>query len=258
MIASNASSMKMRNKTIIKIVLFSIALCFRISYYTLEGNISRDGIQYILLAEEWNQTGEYENALSVYTDSEARNWVPPLLPGILLFFIRIGVNPLYWGAGFSILCGSLLVLPIFELGFLLSGKIFAATLAGLFIACNSFLCDNSADILREPLYLLFSAYMLVFACKAIATGNNWLWIGSGVFQGLSFLSRFEAIEYWAWMGIYLIYLVSEKKKHVCRIGVNYYAGSVFTILLISILFSTEKQILDGVSRMLFHLTGKYI
>lgn len=107
----------------------------------------------------------------------------------------------------SLVPGSLLVIPVYLLGERIYGRP-AALLAALLIIIHPRLVQFSLMGYTEALYISLLVSSMYLGYVSITGGGTFALVGTGVFLGLTFLTRNEGLAY---LPIYLLLLVISKR-----------------------------------------------
>lgn len=182
---------------------------FRLWRHWAEPMISRDGVLYLRQAELW-LTGGFQ----ALQGSEAA-WIPPLLPWSISRGMLCGLSAYSSGILVNVLAGTLLIAAVF----LLTGEFFRdkrlGALAALFCAFVPEFVQLSVEIQRESLYLLFMTLALWLAVCGFRRRNRFYWGGAGTTAFLAALARYEALELFLFIPLFLLgrlWLNAEERR----------------------------------------------
>ena len=174
------------------VALFGLAFAVRLGYWFWRNRLHRDALTYmkmamLLVENHWQwQTPELAEQMRDF---------PPLLTILQALGMEMGYSALTSGGAICLVAGALI--PV--LGYFCARKIFTrpryAEVAALLLIFHPSLVDNSATILREPLFLAFYLGALLWWMTLVCPGMNWWRIGGyGVLVGLATLTRKEGVE----------------------------------------------------------------
>jgi len=167
-------------------VLFGAFL--RIFIFLREPQVGPDAVYYLEISEMWSRS-----SFSALLENDPLFYIPPVMLGIIQFFIRMGCSPLPAGIALNLIFGIGLI-PLFYLtGRYLFDTRKAGVIAAFLISFNPVLVDYSANIMRENFMLFFEAAFLLFAVLGFRKKN--IFFGpSGFFLAWAVFSRYEALE----------------------------------------------------------------
>lgn len=209
--------------TLIGIIL--LALGFRIFLFRYRYAVKFDEPHYLQLAASSVLYG-FENILHPH-------WSPmyPFLIAIMSLLVR---NFELAGRLVSAISGSLVILPVFFLTKNLFGKK-TACLSAILIALYPVLAFSSTNVLTESTYMLLSISGIAVGWLALKKGSKILGLVTGLFFGMSYLTRPEGIGcliVFLWWGITLA-LVRLTKKKMAKEIIIVLLFSAISCLLIS-------------------------
>lgn len=170
-----------------QILLGAFILCAAVRFYLLWQYycISSDGVHYIEAAKEFDAGRIWAGLASLY---------PPGYPGLLVLANAIGGDWEFAGQLLSVLCGVLILCPLFLLlREALDARV--AVLSCWLAAISPFLARYSAHVRTESPYLFFSTLTLWVFYRAIDTGSIRRFFLGGLIAGFAFLIRPEAIAF---------------------------------------------------------------
>jgi len=148
--------------------------------------ISRDSVIYIELARYW-VAGHYFKALA--------HPYHPLYPFLIAVAEKVsGFSFEHSAVGLSIIA-SALTLPALAIIYHRIENRLVLILGMLFFCVSPYLIRYSADVLTEPLYLLFVAWAAAFCVKAMVLRKRraLYYFFAGLFTGLAYLTRPEGL-----------------------------------------------------------------
>jgi dolichyl-phosphate-mannose--protein O-mannosyl transferase len=168
--------------------LFCLALCLRAARCFLINRIDKDSVSYIKMAEDfWRRDFRYA--------FEDHPRMPPLYILGMAAGEKAGIGAYSSGLIISVLAGALLPLAVFIAAMALFKNIKYSLAATALAAVHPYLVRISADIMRDSLFVSFSAFSLAFALSAVKDGKiSVKWAVAGLFAGCSVMSRSEGIE----------------------------------------------------------------
>lgn len=212
--------------------VFCVALAARLLSLILDPMPQRDAVLYLFLAERWQETGDYAQAIAGGTI------VPPLPLFTIVKLMDWGLPSEIAGRGIALFLGSMI--PV--LGYYISYKIFKdALIAGIsafFFIFHPVLISYSIQPLRENYYLFFLCLTIIAAINGIKNKRVQDWGLCGIFLAFSVYSRYESLELLIFIPLILFYLHFKKKitfkKTLSQLFVLFAANAMTTILLLSI------------------------
>lgn len=226
---------------------FIFSFVLKIALHELDPTVSRDGIGYIGLIEGWKE----DNTLSVISSPKMIS-PPPLYLFLVKEISSFDFSVKNSGIALNIILGALIPLVLFGIVKEITHKPILAWCTMLFAVSHPALNELSIQFQRDIAYLFFSALMLWTICKGINKKNNLFFLCSGVFAGMAFLIRYEALEL---LPIALIFIIVAQINHKIKIkrkGLIYLAfftlSFVVTVFLLNGLMGTSdyfhKSILE--------------
>ena len=164
--------------------LLFLAFIFKLLLYWLEPSIGRDASLYCHLAQEWNNSGEFNHF-----------WLPPLLIFLMKCGAAIGISVPTVGQIINIIAGSLCTLVGYGITSEVTENKKTALVAAALFAVHPGINDLSIEIQRDALYLFLAGTAIWSAVAGLKRKNCLCWIISGIFCALAALTRFETFEF---------------------------------------------------------------
>ena len=209
-------------------ILLLLALGLRIAAAINTKVINHDGARFTMSARAM-VAGDYNHALNV----EPR--MPPLYPLLIAKMSWLTGDLGLAGVVISVLCGTLLVIPIYLLAcFMFDGRI--GFFAGLIVAILPDLALNAGDVWTEPLFLLcfFSCVAAIWFAGIFPSLK--LHAIAGFFGGLAVNTRPEGLYTLAailgWGAIVLWIHRREPERRVLRISGPLLAAAIWIALIL--------------------------
>lgn len=167
------------------------ALLLRAGRCLVDDWVTKDSVLYVEMARDWGGTAGLAQAFS-------RNpRIPPLYVGLMAAGERLGWDAEITGLLVSLLAGALLPVAVF----LLASKVWTdqrlALLAAALAAAHPLLVRNSAEVMREGLYLALFATALAAAAAGMSETRRrrwWAWLLAGLATALAAATRDEGGE----------------------------------------------------------------
>lgn len=157
--------------------------------------ISRDGIKYLNLANEWNRTSV------IPTDCRDTFFFIYLLKTILLF----NCDPIVSGLALNIVLGTVLLFLIYVLSFSYSKSLSISLLVTLLATFHPTLILFSSDILRENLFIICAILSVFFFTKKTSRNKYLLnLLLSGGVASFAVLCRLEGLFLIIYFFIFLL------------------------------------------------------
>lgn len=189
--------------------IFLISFSARALYCIDENRVySRDSIEYIkyskeLIIRKVNYIPSFELNKGVY--------YPPIYFFLIKTFSPTPSDCAFVGSLISFLAGVFFCLIMYYIGLVLFKNRFDAFLTGFFPSVTPYLIELSFQVQREMLSLLFLSIMSFYLIKDQPGLCDYLL--SGLFCGLSILTRYESVEYLLlFLGVILIRAMCQKIK----------------------------------------------
>ena len=165
------------------LILVGLATAVRIYLYFFTYVISKDGVTYITLGGYFKQ-GSLAKGLG-------HDYHPlySMLIAAISYFLK---DSQLAGQIISIVAGSLLVIPIFYLGKSLFNESIAFV-TGLVVAFHPYLARISADVVSDPIYILFFATGICVGWRALERRSLPCFFLAGACTAFAYLTRPEGI-----------------------------------------------------------------
>lgn len=217
--------------------------------------INNDGVIYVSAAREFAE-GNFREGLAIYS--------MPLYP-LLIAFIHFFIPSWLMAARFiSIVSLVLAVIPLY----LLTKDLFNREAA--FWGCLAFILapinqEWAVLVYRGPIFLLFFAWAVFFAQRALAHEKTWMFPVSGLFAGLAILSRIEGILLVPVFTLFLACLTvsdADRRTHYLK-GLLIWVGSPVALLgALFLVFGSDlasfNQIGAVIQKIDYFLTLKFL
>ena len=190
------------------LILVALAAAVRIYLYFFTYIISRDGVTYITLGGYFKQ-GSLAKGLG-------HDYHPlySMLIAVLSCFLK---DSQLAGQIISIVAGSLLVIPIFYLGKSLFNESIAFV-TGLLVAFHPYLARISADVVSDPLYILFFATGICVGWSALKRRSLPCFFLTGACTAFAYLTRPEGIGIIIVIGFWILIVDGMRFEFPSRRG----------------------------------------
>ena len=172
------------------LLILLAAVCLRLGRALISDPVTKDSVLYVEMAEEWAVLGA-GNAF----DRNPR--IPPLYIGLMAAGEWLGLGAEITGLLVAVLAGALLPLAVFFLARRLFTEMRPALLAAVLAAMHPMLMRNSAEIMRDSLFLVWFTAALALAATGMMSfrWRAWCWWGlAGLAAALAALTRDEGGE----------------------------------------------------------------
>ncbi len=190
----------------------------------MRGNLLRDEISYIVMAQHsyrWD-----------IRNGELFCNMPPLLPGILWGADRLSLPVRWGGIIFSIGCGILFLLCVYDAAHTLFREPVYAEVSLIVAGFHYYVLSLAGRVLRDGPYLAFFAFMAAMALHSYVVPDNrkkFYWLAAYIGSILCILMRREGLEAYViltgWLGIEA---VRHRKEADCR---TYWGSAVLGSLV---------------------------
>lgn len=151
--------------------------------------ITKDSVSYVEMAQAWSAHG-----LVGAFDRNPR--LPPLYLGLMAAGERFGLGAEFTGILVSVLAGAMLSLAVFFLARSVLVDDRVALLAAALAAAHPILLRNSAELMRDSLFLALFTTALALAVTAMTARQAWWrWLLVGAVAALATLTRDEGGEF---------------------------------------------------------------
>ena len=232
--------MFLRNTTVSLILLVLIALLWTAFCFYLEPVISRDGVVYLGIAQEWHEHGNGQ-----YIERWA--FIPPFALYLMKLLMDCGLSAPAAGIGINIVLRSLLPVIAYLMAWEVLRDKRIAIAAALLMTFNPSINDLAIDPQRDIIYLFFCGIMIWCLLGAMKR-SKWYWAAaSGAFLAPALLTRHEALEMLLVAGLGLTILIiknfREWKKHIINT-----AAFLAAFLLTSYILLAAMGLLELVPR----------
>lgn len=240
----------------ITLVIFTISIIFRITFYLLSDRIARDSFTYIKYAEllcqnNWDWSVVYVKGANVH--------FPPLLISVMALGTKFGIDVEMSGILFVLMLGSLVPVGVFLCADHIFKKRIYAFFAGMLIAVHPYSIELSASILRDAPYHCFLIFSLLAAIYAINSRKLRYWVACGIIAGLAALTRREGIElliiFLVWNVVWLLKNKNDFKKSLIivfkQLGITVFCFSLVTFPVWAYMKYTSHPIWEVIPVMQF-------
>lgn len=199
--------------------LFLLALVLRLAFLGVwyaagqGGRLSGDGTDYYRIATHLAEGRGFQ-----ITEGEPSGRRPPLYPAMMALLLKTGVPFPLSVQIFQCILGAFTAIFLFQLG----KEIFNASTgfyAALILALDYLCIRETAAVMSETLFVFFLMGSFLFLYKALSQNKNSLLAASGIFAGLSLLTRDVAIFFFPFAGLWLFLFSGIKKGAVKRAGI---------------------------------------
>ena len=154
-------------------------------FLALNNTISKDGIQYIQFALDWNKGA----TLSIWHVNDTILYI-----FCLRHMLSFGVAPIYAGLSINIVLGVCFIVLTFFFMKSLTGNSISSLVCAFLVALHPTFILLSADILRENLFLCLSALVLIYIFSDRTNGIHLAYlIPAAFFTSCAILTRAEGI-----------------------------------------------------------------
>ncbi|RIK55915.1 hypothetical protein DCC62_30855 [candidate division KSB1 bacterium] len=194
--------------------LLLAALLFRLLLLNFRYAVGWDEPHYLNLAASFI-AGEFKNWLHPF-------WSPmyPMLAGLMAALIS---EVELAGRLVNVICGTLLLWPIYRLGVDLVGRA-SALCAAAVLALYPPMAFASTSALAEPSYMLFASLGVWSGWEALKRGSLLRAFGTGVFIGLAYLTRPEGVGFLIVYCVFVsllfgVQLFQKQKNAALKLGV---------------------------------------
>lgn len=233
------------NIVVIAAGLTLLALGFRLAFLWLFPIVQRDGILYLEMITVWNDTGSYQEILKHFQNY---SWIPPFPLYLMKFFMPLGVSAECSARIFSIICGSLVPIIGYGIAWTLTKRQYIAIAAGLLFAVHPVFIEFSTQPLRDGFYIFWAGLTLFCVSRGMVYARWVDWCVAGVSAAASFLTRYEALEFFP---LILVFLVSAPVFHqyswkkALLHGVLFLGVTLLMFFLLHCLMGTWSYFLDS-------------
>lgn len=231
---------------LVGIVLLS--LCLSLLCWTLESTVSRDGLQYLELAQIWHEQGNFQAVLKNWPGF----WIPPLPIYLIKLLMDCGLSAEVAGVGLNLFVSGFLPVIVYGIAREITRERKIALCSALLMAVNPSMAALAIEVQRDMIYLGFCGLFLLFLVHGIRRQSWFYWGLAGLFFTCSFLTRYETLEFVPLLAFSFFFLLIAKyvswKKTVLHIA-------IFLLTLTATLFLLMYTM--GVQEHLFQSYRKY-
>ena len=238
--------LKSLKSALIAITLFSLLLSLFCLY--LEPTISRDGLLYLELIQVWHEQGSFQAVLKHWPQF----WIPPLPLYLMKLLMDCGLSPEAAGLGLNLVLAGFLPLIIYGIAMEVCCDRRIALCAAFLMAVNPTRVALSIEPQRDAVYLFFCGLLIYFLLCGIRRGKWYFWSLGGVVFALSFLTRYETLEFLPLIVAAFLLLLWEDRAKWKKLLLNGAAVSVSALAAFLLLI-----FIMGVQNHLFKSYQKY-
>ena len=222
--------------------------------WSLEPTVSRDGILYLDLIQIWYKNGDFQDILDYWP----QYWIPPLPLYLMPLLMHCGLSAESAGVGLNLVLGSLIPLIIYGIAIEVCNDRRIAFCAALLMALNPTRIELSIEPQRDMIYLFFCGLLIYFLLCGIRRQKWYFWCMAGLAFGMSFLTRYETLEFVPLFAVAFILMLwydcKKWKKYLLELSCLLF--SVIVALSLSIyIMGVQEHILKSYRK---YLRGKWI
>jgi len=220
------------NVSFILALLVLTALVWTVLSFYLEPVISRDGVVYLGIVQEWHEHGNGQYI-------EQWPFIPPLALYLMKLLMDCGLSAVAAGIGINIVLRSLLPVITYLTTQEVLGDKRIAIAAALLITFNPSLNDLAIEPQRDIIYLFFCGIMIWLLLAAIIRKKWYFAAAAGAFLSPALLARHEAFEMLLIAGLGLVILIIKNyrdwKRHLGNAAAFLAAFVLTSYLLLSMM-----------------------
>lgn len=179
--------LKNQNPFFLLALIVLLAFSLRVARALIETRVDKDAVVYVQMAKEL-ASGNINDAFGYIPR------LPPLYVSIMAAGEYLGIGAEKTGLILSIFAGTLLIIPVFWIAFMLSDNKYIALVAALLAATHPYLVRDGAEVLRDSLFYCLVFTGLAFAVRSAEKIRPFYWLMAGLFTGLATLTRSEGNE----------------------------------------------------------------
>ena len=202
----------------------------------------RDSMLYIGWIKCWHEGG-----FKLVLAKHPGYYLPPFYFYIGHLFMYAGLSAETAGLCISMLCGMFMPLITFAMAYEITQKKNISLIAALLVAANPILIELACCVQRDMPYLCFftlSCYLFIAGIRR----NKWFcYLLSGLVFMLSFLTRYEAIEFLPLVVLYFVLALlfrHDKWYYICRNFLLFLAGvTVSGVLLLTAMDTSDAKMI---------------
>lgn len=229
---------KKKNTVILLAGLTLLALVLRLVALWFYPIVQRDGILYLEMMDAWNDSGSYQGMLKVFRWKE---WIPPFPLYLMKLLMPLGLSAECSAKCLSIACGSFVPAIGYGIAWSLTKRQYIALAAGVLFAVHPVFIEFSTQPLRDGFYIFWAGLTLLFLCRGMMEAKWYDWCVAGVFAATSFLTRYETLEFFPLVALFLVsapvFHGYSWKKAVLH-GILFFAVVLLTLFLLHSLMGT--------------------
>lgn len=225
------------------ITFFSLGV--RLAFLWFFPIVQRDGILYLEMMNLWEQKGSYQEMLKAF---RGLNWIPPFPLYLMKLFMPLGVSAECSAKCFSIACGSFVPAIGYGIAWTLTKRQYIAIAAGVLFAVHPVFIEFSTQPLRDGFYIFWAGLTLFFLCRGMMEAKWYDWCVAGVFAATSFLTRYETLEFFPLVALFLVsapVFHGYSWKRAVLHGILFFGTVLLMLFLVHCLMGTWSYFLDS-------------
>ena len=192
----------------------------------LTGTIDTEGAEYARIAENLVHGRGY---IGIATPGKELMF-PPLFPFLIAALTLVTHDAEYAGRLVSVLLGTLLTVPVYFIGRHLYSRP-VALLSATLIACHPLLINFSATLYCETTYVTLLLTAVYWSLRAFQRQNAGSFAAGGLFFGLAYLTRPEAMVY-PFVVVVLAFLWSRIRERQFHLSATLWMPAISLLLAI--------------------------
>lgn len=209
----------------------------------MEAEMSRDSAYYLLLAEKWHIAG-FEEVVEHLSGSF---WFPPLHLYLVVVLTYTGISAETAALTIGMGCGILMPLISFAAARELFHDSRISLTAALLTAINPSIIEMSVQAQRDVPYLFAAGWCIFFIIAAIKRNKWYWWCFAGIPLAVSFLIRYETLEFLPLLGIYFLAALFKRERKwyllIRDLAIFAVTGLAVSIILLYVT-GTEGKMID--------------
>lgn len=226
--------------------LFVVALTARLFSLILDPLLQRDAASYLLLAERWQETGDYAQTLVGGVTP-----VPPLPLFTIVKMMDLGFQSEIGGRSIALFLGAMIPILGYYISYIVFKNSLISAISTLILIFHPNLVSYSIQPLRENFYLLFLGLTSIAFIKGIKYKKIKDWGLCGMILAFAVYSRYEALELLFFCPLVLLILWFKKKlsfkattRFLCVLFMSFFATSVLLLSITNFNISFISKILE--------------
>ena len=210
----------------------ALSIIISLLCWCLEPTVSRDGVLYLELIQIWHRNGDFQDILDYWP----QYWIPPLPLYLMTFLMHCGLSAEAAGVGLNLLLGSMLPLIVYGIAAELCEDRRIAFYSALLMAVNPTRIELSIEPQRDMIYLFFCGLLIYFLLCGIRRRKWYFWCMGGFAFGMSFLTRYETLEFVPLIAAAFLLLLWDdcKKWKNCLLDLSCFSFSAIVVLSLCI------------------------